>query len=93
MALDHATGYLMAAALEGLRQCHISGYGVQARTALLLQQHPSAAESAAAGITAHRHDALPPVEITPWGVGERLPGTPQLCATAGCELGTHPARW
>lgn len=104
-ALDHATGYLMAAAaLEGLRQRRTSGYGVQARlslarTALLLQQHPSAADSTAAGITAHRHDTLPPVEITPWGVGERLraaarlPGTPQLCATAGCAPGTHPARW
>lgn len=104
-ALDHATGYLMAAAaLEGLRQRRASGYGVQARlslarTALLLQQHPSREESPSAGILAHQHDTLPMVELTPWGVGERLraaarlPGTPQLCATPGCAPGRHPARW
>lgn len=102
-ALDHATGYLMAAAaLEGLRQRRATGYGSQARlslarTALLLQQHPS--RHASAGISAHQHDWLPATELTPWGVGERLraaarlPGTPQLCATPGCQPGAHPARW
>lgn len=104
-ALDHATGYLMAAAtLEGLRQRHATGYGVEARlslarTALLLQQHPCRDAILTAGVQAHAHDTLPTVELTPWGIGERLraagrlPGTPQLCATPGCEPGTHPARW
>ena len=104
-ALDHATGYLMAAAaLEGLRQRRVTGYGVQARlslarTALLLQQHPCGEASPSAGISTHTRDTLPQIEITPWGIGERLraaarlPGTPQLCATPGCEPGKHLARW
>ncbi|RPD98024.1 acyl-CoA transferase [Candidatus Pantoea deserta] len=104
-ALDHATGYLMAAAaLEGLRQRRATGYGVQARlslarTALLLQQHPVSDAPLSAGISAHRQDTLSTTELTPWGIGERLraaarlPGTPQLCATPGCQPGTHPARW
>lgn len=104
-ALDHATGYLMAAAaLEGLRQRHTTGYGAQARlslarTALLLQQHPYRAENPLTDIRAHAHDTLPTTELTPWGIGERLraaarlPGTPQLCATPGCAPGKHPPRW
>ncbi|MEZ3498693.1 CoA transferase [Pantoea sp. KPR_PJ] len=104
-ALDHATGYLAAAAaLEGLRQRHTTGYGVQARLSLartgwLLQQHPAHAQRPSAGIQAHTHDILPATELTPWGIGERLraaarlPGTPQLCATPGYAPGTHQACW
>lgn len=104
-ALDHATGYLLAAAvLEGLRQRRADGHGSQvrlslARTAWLLQQHPAAPGSEQSGILAKREDNLPFFELTQWGLGVRLrapswlPGTAQLCATPGCLPGTHPASW
>ena len=104
-ALDHATGYLLAAAvLEGLRQRRADGHGSQvrmslARTAWLLQQHPAAPGSDQSGILAKREDNLPFFELTQWGLGVRLrapswlPGTAQLCATPGCLPGTHPASW
>lgn len=104
-ALDHATGYLMAAAvLEGLRRRRETGLGSRAclslaRTARLLQQHPYAAGSQQRGITIHKHDVLSPIEITSRGIGERLrsagyvSGIPQLCASPGVAPGTHPARW
>lgn len=103
-ALDHATGYLLAAAvLEGLRRRLTAGHGSQvrlslARTAWLLQQHP-ADHLAGTGIVPQVNDNLPCYELTPWGFGvrlkaaARLPGTPQLCATAGSPPGTHPAEW
>lgn len=104
-ALDHATGYMLAAAvLEGLRQRRLNGTGWQAhlslaRTALLLQQHGFAPTAPQSGITPHADDVLPTLEITHWGIGERLraaawlPGTPQLCATPGVPLGSSDARW
>jgi len=104
-ALDHATGYLLAAAvLEGLRQRLANGYGSQvrlslARTAWLLQQHPAAPGSDQSAILAKTEDNLPFYELTQWGLGVRLrapswlPGTAQLCATPGCLPGTHPASW
>ncbi|MDO6408043.1 CoA transferase [Pantoea phytobeneficialis] len=104
-ALDHATGYMLAAAvLEGLRQRRLNGTGWQARlslarTALLLQQHGFAPSGTQNGITPQPDDVLPTLEITHWGIGERLraasylPGTPQLCATPGVPLGSSAARW
>ncbi|WP_312837102.1 CoA transferase [Pantoea sp.] len=104
-ALDHATGYLMAAAvLEGLRQRrqHLTGWHAQlslARTALLLQQHPYAADARQTGIQPAPHDFLAPMEITPWGIGERLraaaylPGTALVCASAASPLGSSAPRW
>lgn len=104
-ALDHATGYLMAAAvLTGLQQRVENGNGSQARlslarTAQLLQQHRFAPGSTQTGITAEVKDNLPMLELTPWGLGIRLraaaylPGTPFLCATPGCLPGTDPASW
>ncbi|MGK3141064.1 CoA transferase [Pantoea sp. C2G6] len=103
-ALDHASGYLLAAAvLEGLRRRMVSGHGSQvrlslARTAWLLQQHPCG-QNQQSGIVPQVKDNLPGFELTPWGFGVRLraaawlPGTPQLCATPGCAPGTHPAAW
>lgn len=103
-ALDHATGYLLAAAvLEGLRRRVTQGDGSQvrlslARTAWLLQQHPTG-QCSGSGITPRVKDHLPCYELTPWGFGVRLrpaawlPGTPQLCATPGCAPGSQPARW
>lgn len=104
-ALDHATGYLMAAAvLEGLRQRRENRVGWQARlslarTAYLLQQQGAAPASPQSGIDAQPHDALSALEITPWGVAERLraaawlPGTPMLCATPGAKPGSSNACW
>jgi len=103
-ALDHASGYLLAAAvLEGLRRRLASGHGSQvrlslARTAWLLQQHP-AGHALSVGIVPEVKDNLPFFELTPWGIGvrlraaSRLPGTLQLCATPGYPPGTHPAAW
>ncbi|QXG53295.1 CoA transferase [Pantoea jilinensis] len=103
-ALDHATGYLLAAAvLEGLRRRVTDGHGSQvrlslARTAWLLQQHPLG-QCAGAGIEPQVKDNLPCYELTPWGLGVRLraaawlPGTPQMFATSGSAPGTHPATW
>ena len=104
-ALDHATGYLMAAAvLEGLRQrrLHHSGWQAQlslARTALLLQQHRYPAGATQSGIQAAREDVLAPMELTRWGLGERLraaaflPGTALICASPGVPAGSSPPCW
>lgn len=104
-ALDHATGYMLAAAvLEGLRQRRINGTGWQARlslarTALLLQQHGFTPGHAQTGILSQADDVMPALEITHWGIGARLraasylPGTPQLFATPGVPLGSSAARW
>ncbi|WP_017346350.1 CoA transferase [Pantoea sp. A4] len=102
-ALDHATGYLMAAAaLQGLRQRQIHGHGSRAqlslaRTAHLLIQHPSV--TPASGITAKAGDALTALELTPWGIGERLhaathlPGTAQIFSRPGSLPGSSNAQW
>ncbi len=104
-ALDHATGYMMAAAvLEGLRQRRINGTGWQARlslarTALLLQQHGAAPQGEQRGITPQPHDALSALEINRWGIGERLraaaylPGTPMLCAAPAQLPGSSHPCW
>ncbi|MRS21702.1 acyl-CoA transferase [Enterobacteriaceae bacterium RIT692] len=104
-ALDHATGYLMAAAvLEGLRQRLINGVGWQARlslarTARLLQQFGAAPENVQNGIHAQHDDALSAIEINQWGIAERLraaaylSGTPMICATPGVKLGSSAASW
>jgi len=104
-ALDHATGYMMAAAvLEGLRQRRVNGTGWQARlslarTALLLQQHGAAPQGEQRGITPQPHDALSALEINRWGIGERLraaaylPGTPMLCAAPAQLPGSSHPCW
>jgi crotonobetainyl-CoA:carnitine CoA-transferase CaiB-like acyl-CoA transferase len=104
-ALDHATGYLMAAAvLEGLRQRVINGVGWQARlslarTARLLQQYGAAPNNGQNGIHPQHNDVLSTVEFNQWGIAERLraaaylPGTPMLCATPGVKLGSSAASW
>jgi len=104
-ALDHATGYLMAAAvLEGLRQRLTQGVGWQARlslarTARLLQQHGAAPGNRQNGIHTQHDDALSTIEINQWGIAERLraaaylPGTPMICATPGVKLGSSAASW
>ena len=104
-ALDHATGYMMAAAvLEGMRQRRENHVGWQAqlslaRTARLLQQFGASPQQPQRGIMAQHDDALPTVEINAWGIAERLraaaylPGTPMICATPGVKLGSSAASW
>ncbi|MFS2223909.1 CoA transferase [Pantoea sp. B65] len=105
-ALDHATGYLMAAAvLEGLRQrrllhCGFSARLSLARTACLLSDNPYPGQ-------AQRADALTPqpadesdvIEFSPWGIGYRLrppvwlPGTALIWSRPPAPLGSEPAKW
>lgn len=76
-ALDHATGYLMAAAvLRGLTERRLTGRGSAARaslarTAHLLLSHPADLEGDA--LAAEREaDLAPEVETTVWGPARRL---------------------
>ncbi|MCI1006695.1 CoA transferase [Herbaspirillum sp. C7C8] len=76
-ALDHATGYLMAAAaVRGLTLRRIAGEGSQyrlslARTAQLLADHPAA--SGLAGLAPETPaDLHPHLEQTVWGPARRL---------------------
>lgn len=104
-ALDHATGYMMAAAvLEGLRQRREQHVGWQAnlslaRTARLLQQVGASPQQPSTGIKAQPDDVLSALEINSWGIAERLraaaylPGTPMICATPGVKLGSSAASW
>jgi hypothetical protein len=102
-ALDHATGYLMAAsAIRQLAQRLSSGQGGSARlslarTAKLLieagagSQEPLRAEE--------QSDQGLLVEQTPWGPAHRLQvplkiiGTPLQWALPAAELGSHRAQW
>jgi len=104
-ALDHATGYLIAAAvLEGMRQRRLNGTGWQAqlslaRTAWLLQQHGAAPQSPQRGIHESPQDRLSALELTPWGIAERLrspvrlPGTPMVSASPGAVPGSSAPCW
>ncbi|MFG1421410.1 CoA transferase [Roseixanthobacter liquoris] len=103
-ALDHATGYLMAAAaIRGLCTRLRTGRGSAARTSLartaaVLAAHP--ADPAAAPIapeTAADLDAA--VETTSWGPALRLraplqvAGAPMRFNTGARALGSAPAQW
>lgn len=104
-ALDHATGYMMAAAvLEGLRQRRMHHVGWQAqlslaRTARLLQTAGATPQQTQNGIAPHPQDDLSALEINRWGVAKRLraaaylPGTPMVCATPAFGLGSSVACW
>ncbi len=102
-ALDHATGYLMAAsALRLLTERLANGRGGSARlslarTAKLLIEHgpgtnePLRAEDAL--------DQAPAIEQTPWGAARRLRVPVLISGTAvqwdlpAAELGSHQAQW
>ena len=105
-ALDHATGYLMAAAvLEGLRQrlLHNTGYTARlslARTACLLTDNPYPEAEQPQGLDPLKpQDENVEIEITPWGMGYRLrsplwlPGTPLIWSRAASRLGSAKAEW
>src|SRR6266851_1479973 len=103
-ALDHATGYLMAAvAIRGLTRRMAQGNGTEARlslarTAKMLidagtagSVDPLAAETAA--------DLSPEIEATDWGQAQRLispitiGGTPMRFESPARKLGSSEARW
>lgn len=102
-ALDHATGYLMAAAvLKGLyhRLHHQQGYQARlslARTAALLMAFPQPTQEAFAPRS--RHDEMPYYEWSSFGLGARLKpplwlsGTPLAWARAPSPCGSDKARW
>jgi crotonobetainyl-CoA:carnitine CoA-transferase CaiB-like acyl-CoA transferase len=102
-ALDHATGYLMAAsALRLLAQRLNDGTGGSsrlslARTAKLLIGHgPGTSEALR---TEDEQDQGLMVEQTPWGPAHRLQvplkitGTPLQWTLPATELGSHRAQW
>lgn len=102
-ALDHATGYLMAAAvLKGLKVRHEQhrGYSARlslARTAALLMAHPAGEPTSLAAID--RHDFQPLIEWSEFGPANRLKfplmlaGTPVTWETPPAALGSATAAW
>jgi hypothetical protein len=102
-ALDHATGYLMAASAITLLAERLSGgQGGSARlslarTAKLLIEHGPGTEVSLRAEDEGDQGML--VEQTPWGPAHRLhvplkiTGTPLQWAVAASELGSHRAQW
>lgn len=103
-ALDHATGYLMAAAaIRGLVRRHEAGCGWRARaslarTAVLLSAHRAHGEADALAPPAEA-DWNPAIESTAWGPARRLhaplrvgPANWRWDRPAG-PLGAGPASW
>jgi len=103
-ALDHATGYLMAAvAVRGVTKRLLTGTGTEgrlslARTAKLLVDEGSGNESAPfAAETAA--DLSPTVEATEWGSARRLnapiaiDGVPMFWEFPARSLGSAEPRW
>ncbi len=103
-ALDHATGYLMAAAAICLVRKALNGEGVGraqlslARTSELLATHLQAG-SARLNRVATLADFSGAIEPTPWGEANRLKqalaieGTRLAWASPASNLGTSPACW
>lgn len=102
-ALDHAAGYLLAAAvLEGLRQRRDQQTGYYARLSLarvaaLLMQHQSSQHEPLQPVD--RHDQQPLMEWSRFGLGQRLkfplliPGMPVAWSLPPRPLGSDEARW
>ncbi|HIP23019.1 MAG TPA: acyl-CoA transferase [Rhodobacteraceae bacterium] len=102
-ALDHATGYLMAAAIlkslteatgGKLRNARLS----LARTAQLLMQNQQSAQGALT-LQPENSDFNADIETTPWGPARRLApalqieGCPMRWKTPAAELGSSAASW
>lgn len=102
-ALDHATGYLMAAsAIRLLTERLRSGHGGSARlslarTARLLIDCGSGTSEALRAEEEQDQDSL--LEQTPWGLAHRLLapvqiiGTPLQWALPATDLGAHQPQW
>lgn len=103
-ALDHATGYLMAAAvLKGLYRRATCGEGYRARLSLArvaacLMQYPTP-ESPLSFREPQRGDFQPALEWSAFGLAERLrfplqlAGTPVVWSRPPSPLGTAAASW
>jgi len=104
-ALDHATGYLMAAAaLRGLTRRIVGGTATVsrvslARTAALLTAYPHRGEDSAPLAPETHDDLAPDDEVTPWGRARRLrppieiDGAPLRWTIPASALGSSPPRW
>ncbi|MGZ7458456.1 CoA transferase [Pseudomonas sp. Ma2-10] len=96
-ALDHSTGYLMAAAAITLLGRGGSARLSLARTAKLLIEHGRGTDEPLRAEDENDQGLL--VEQTPWGPAHRLhvplkiTGTPLQWAIAASELGSHRAQW
>ncbi len=103
-ALDHATGYLMAAAAIRAITVAVRGNGIKkarlslARTAELLVAHP---QSSRGLLSLHPEpsDFSEVIEHTPWGQAHRLKapitidGTPMVWHLPASELGSSLPHW
>jgi hypothetical protein len=94
-ALDHATGYLMAAtAIRGVVRRLRYGGGIEARlslarTAKFLVDHGSDHQEPLM-LAETEADRSPPIEATDWGDAQRIAPPTQVC---GAPMGwNHPAR-
>lgn len=103
-ALDHSTGYLMAAAVcRGLAQRQLTGCGYRSRLSLARTAKALVdwgRHDGDSSINAERDDDLGHViEETTWGPARRLKspvliaGTPLYWARPATALGTAPAQW
>ncbi|SEN10843.1 CoA-transferase family III [Pseudomonas sp. ok272] len=102
-ALDHATGYLMAAsAIKALTERLATGHGRSARlslarTAKLLIEHGPGTQAPLRAEDTDDHGLL--VEQTAWGPAHRLQvplkisGSPLQWALPATELGSHRPQW
>lgn len=102
-ALDHATGYLMAAAALRLLTKATQGEAQNARlslarTAVMLMRNGNPAGGALT-LTPEDKDFSTAREATPWGQARRLKpalaiaGCPMHWASPAAALGSSPARW
>ncbi|MFS2122956.1 CoA transferase [Pseudomonas sp. Pseusp97] len=104
-ALDHATGYLLAAAaLRGLAERRRSGRGSRwrlslARTAQCLLDAGVSSVGSLDLAAESAPDLAPGIETTPWGHARRLrpplqvAGSPLYWELPAGELGSAPAAW
>jgi hypothetical protein len=103
-ALDHATGYLMAAAaVRGVIQRQRQGHGSEWRVSLARTAHELVGlglQASAGPLAAETDDDLQPeMEITPWGEARRLrppvaiAGAPMRWAHGARALGSDLAEW
>ncbi len=103
-ALDHATGYLLAAAaIRGVTLRATAGHGTQARLSLartaklLIDQGEDCASAPFAAETAT--DVSPEIEATAWGDARRLEPPvvidriPMRWPTPATDLGSAPPAW
>ncbi len=102
-ALDHATGYLMAAAiiksLTSANKGQVKNARLSlARTAVLLM-HNKQTEHGTLSLTPDKSDFNPNIEATPWGAAHRLApalsieDSPMRWKNPAARLGTHAASW